>query len=643
MAPALAQAGAEAPTYLIGPGDSLDITVWRQPELSTGVTVRPDGRISVPLVEDLLAAGTTPMALADEIEARLSEYLQDPQVTVTVASGLGDPSQQVRVVGEAAEPTALAYSSGMTLLDAIVAAGGLAREADGNASMIIRRRQGQSETIPVRLADLVRDGDSSANVPLQPGDVIIIPEGFIQGEWHVTYNASASQTFSDNIDQDPKGERDAGFVTRAGPGLTISGSSARVTAAFSGDIAGVQQFGGDDEGFSIDPSIAATSNTEVVPDLVFFDLNASVSRQLLDSRESTSASGASTSNRDLVATLTASPYLVHRLSNFANAEWRYSFSPVLVEESDGDGGDGEDANDVYSHDGSLILESGRDFSNFAWTWTNRVGEEVRSEESDIETALTDFAVTYPLWEGFSLIGAIGYEYRDGDEDEENNFDGMTWRAGFAYNPHPDLDLQATYGRRDDDENLNASLEYRLGPKTSVNASYAEALQTSQQRAISNLGQLTFDEETGQLIDQRTGLPFTGDQDPFSFDDGTTRTKTFLLGARHDRGRDSFSLQGTAGTSEGESEGDEEFYEARFTWSRPLSSDLRFTSSAGYEHSIFDDEDRTDDTYTLNMGLSYELAADAHASLNYFFQAQDSTDSDEQFYENAVTIGVVFSF
>src|SRR3546814_7322519 len=111
--------------------------------------------------------------------------------------------------------------------------------------------------------DLVRDGDSTANIPLLPGDVIIIPEGFFQGEWHVVYGASASQTISDNIDQDPDGERDVGFITRAGPNVSISGTSARVTAAFDGALDGVQQFGGYDEGFSLDPRLAGTSTPEL--------------------------------------------------------------------------------------------------------------------------------------------------------------------------------------------------------------------------------------------------------------------------------------------------------------------------------------------------------------------------------------------
>lgn len=634
LGPVAGAATTEPPTYLIGPGDVLEITVWRQPELSTAVTVRPDGRISIPLVEDLAAAGKTPMDLADEIEARLSAFLQDPLVLVTVGSGLGDLSQQIRIIGEAAEPTALSYRSDMTLLDAIIAAGGLSRQADGNAAVILRRTDLGYQEIPVRLADLVRDGDSTANILLSPADVLVIPEGFFTGEWHVTYGASASETVSDNIDQAPDGEREAGLVTRAGPNISIRGESARVTAGFDGNLAGVHQIGGDDEGFSVDPRIAGTSTTEVLSDVVFFDLRAAASRQLLDSRRSTSASGASTGNRDFVATMTASPYVVHRLGDLADVEWRYSFSPVLV--------DSGNNSDVYSHEGMLTVDSGPDFSSLGWTWTNRVGEEVRTEEDDITTASTDLGVRYALWRGFALLGGIGYEYRAGDEDEEDNFDGITWRGGFAWTPHPDLSLQATYGRRQDNESLDASIYYRLGPKTTLRASYAEALETSQQRAISALGRLSIDPVTGELIDEATGQPFDED-DLFTFEDETVRTRTFRLSADHRSGRNTVRLSSLAGTADGGLRGDEEFYQARLTWGRPLSPTIGFTASAAYQRSEFQDEDRTDDTYHLSAGLNYQLSSDAQAFASYNFQTRDSTDDDERFFENAVTVGIRISF
>jgi uncharacterized protein (PEP-CTERM system associated) len=301
-----------------------------------------------------------------------------------------------------------------------------------------------------------------------------------------------------------------------------------------------------------------------------------------------------------------------------------------------------DTSDVYDHEGRLTVDSGPDFSFLGWTWTNSVGEEVRSDEGDITRANTDLGLRYAIWSGFALIGGIGYEYRAGDEDSSDNFDGVTWRGGFAWDPHPDLSLQATYGRRDNDDSLDASLNYQITPKTSVNASYSEALETSQQRAISSLGNLILDPETGELIDETTGEPFTGD-DPFTFDDETTRTKTLLLGANHRSGRNTFRLTGLAGTAEGGSEGDEEFYQTRFTWGRSLSQSLSLTSSAGYNRSDFQDEDRIDDTYSLNVGLGYQLSSDALASLSYNFQNRESTDDDESFFENAVTVGIALSF
>ena len=622
-------------TYLIGPGDVLQVDVRRQEDLSMSVTVRPDGRISMPLVDDLVVLGKTPGRVADEVAERLSEFVIDPLVTVAVVSGVGDPRQQVRVIGEAADPQAFSYRSGMTLLDAIVEAGGLSREADGNGAVIVRQTNASTREIPVRIADLVRDGDLTANVLLEPGDVIVIPEGFFAGEWTIEYRVSASETISDNIDQDPDGEREVGFITRAGPGVTVSGNTARVVASLTADLVGVVQNGGDDEGLTLDPTIAGASTTELSPDLLFFDLSASVSRQLLDTRESSSGSGASTSNRDTVAVLTASPYLIHRLGDIANVEWRYRVSPVLV--------DSDDNSDVLSQEGSLTLDSGTEFRRFSWDWFNRVGQEIRQDEDNIVSASTDFGVSVPVGDGFALLGNFGYEFRDGDEDEDDNFDGITWRAGFSWQPNRDFSLQATYGRTDDDENLNASLSYQVSAKTSINANYTETLESSQQTAISNLAGATIDPDTGEVIDGDTGLGFDGDSDPSNFDDETKRTRTFRLFANHVTGLNTFGLSGTAGSSRGGSDGDEDFYNTRASWGRTLTDDLSLNSGAGYERSEFDEDNRTEDTYRANLGLSYSVTSNAQASLNYDFELRDSTESDDSFFENAVTLGIVVSF
>lgn len=162
--------------YKIGPGDTLQVFVWRNQDLSTSVPVRPDGRISIPLIEDILAAGKSPTQLATEMEETLKTYIQDPQVTIIVTGFTGSFSQQIRIVGQATRPQALPYRKGMTVLDAMIESGGLTDYADGNRAVIIRKIGGEEQVYRVRLSDLLRSGDVSANVDLHPGDVLIIPE-----------------------------------------------------------------------------------------------------------------------------------------------------------------------------------------------------------------------------------------------------------------------------------------------------------------------------------------------------------------------------------------------------------------------------------------------------------------------------------
>lgn len=162
--------------YVIGPGDGLQIFVWGHDDLSTQVQVRPDGQISTPLVEDLPAAGQKPTELARAIEEVLSEYVRNPTVTVIVQQFVGEYARQIRVVGQAAEPQALSYRNGMTLLDVMIEVGGLSEFASGNKAKIVRRESGQEEVIRVRISDLLNKGDMEQNVPMMPGDVLIIPE-----------------------------------------------------------------------------------------------------------------------------------------------------------------------------------------------------------------------------------------------------------------------------------------------------------------------------------------------------------------------------------------------------------------------------------------------------------------------------------
>jgi polysaccharide export outer membrane protein len=162
---------------VIGPLDTVNIVVWRNPELSMSVPVRPDGRISTPLVEDLPALGRNPAALARDLEKALSKYIRDPVVTVIVGNFVGPSSEQIRIVGEATRPQAVPYRQNMTLLDVIIVAGGLTDFADGNKTVLVRGSE-QGKSYSVRLGDLVRRGDISANVDVRPGDILIIPQSW---------------------------------------------------------------------------------------------------------------------------------------------------------------------------------------------------------------------------------------------------------------------------------------------------------------------------------------------------------------------------------------------------------------------------------------------------------------------------------
>ncbi len=163
--------------YLIGPLDSVSIIVWRNPELSAVVAVRPDGRISTPLVEDLPAIGRNPSDLARDIEKALSKYIRDPIVTVLVSTFQGPFSEQIRIVGEATRPQAIPYRQNMTILDVMIQVGGLTDFADGNSAVLVRGTE-KGKPYGVRLRDLIKRGDISANVDVKPGDVIIIPQSW---------------------------------------------------------------------------------------------------------------------------------------------------------------------------------------------------------------------------------------------------------------------------------------------------------------------------------------------------------------------------------------------------------------------------------------------------------------------------------
>ena len=163
--------------YHIGPSDTVNVIVWRNPELSTSIPVRPDGKITTPLIDDLPALGKTPTELERDMEKALAKYIRDPVVTIIVTNFVGPTSEQIRVIGEAAKPQILSYRTGMSVLDVMIQVGGLTDFADGNGARIFRPADG-GKIYSVRLRDLIKRGDISANVDMRPGDILIIPQSW---------------------------------------------------------------------------------------------------------------------------------------------------------------------------------------------------------------------------------------------------------------------------------------------------------------------------------------------------------------------------------------------------------------------------------------------------------------------------------
>ena len=173
-----ANAPAVSNDYIIGPGDRLNVVVYDNPQVSMALPVRPDGRISLPLIPDIVAAGQTPTKLGEEIAKRLTDFIRDPHVSVIVMDFVGVSERRVRVIGEAAEPAAFPYTQGMTLLDLMIASKGLTKFAAGNSALLVRGVGPNQRIIKVRLFDLIKDGDISANVVIQPGDTLVIPQSW---------------------------------------------------------------------------------------------------------------------------------------------------------------------------------------------------------------------------------------------------------------------------------------------------------------------------------------------------------------------------------------------------------------------------------------------------------------------------------
>lgn len=626
-----------SPDYLIGPGDVVQLLVLRNPDLSGVYTVRPDGRISTPLIEDLQVIGHTPTTLARDLEEKLSVYVQDPIVTVLVRSFAGDLRQQIRVVGSAQQPSAVPFRDRMTVLDVMIAVGGLSSNADGNSAILLRREGDGRRQIPLRLDDLIDDGDSSANVAMAPGDVIIIPEGFFSGDWRVTPSISFEETFTDNVDLDPDGEEESAFISTVRPGITFFADAARINWAFTGNVGIQHQTAGEDEGLDLEVDLTSSGTVELFEDLFFIDGSASVSQEVLNSDTASSGSDENSTNRETIQNYRFSPYLQNRLGDFARAETRYTLSQVFI--------DSDDASDTTTHEGRINLRSGPDFTQFSWGLSLSASEATSSDDDDVSRRDANFTTTYALTRSFFLIGTVGYQQFD-DGDTDNEVDDPTWRTAVRWRPSRRTEVEVGYGQRDDETSFDGSLRHDITTRTRLSASYSETLRTSQEALGRNLDLIQFNPDTGQFENSETGEALSSVNDlPFEVNDETTRVSTFRVGLNGTRDRDSFGINLSAEIEEsdsGDAEDDETEYGVRANWGRVLTDRTRFSSSGEYEY--IDLGTAIENEYTLRAGLSYNVFRNVSANVNYTFRIRESDEgSSEEFTENAITVGLRANF
>ena len=653
-----------ASVYRIGAADTLTIDVRNEPQLSGTYDVRPDGKITLPLIGDLRAAGTKPQSLADRLEKRLGAYIRDPVVTVAVTDATGTFESRIRIIGSGVPPRSLPYREGMTALDAVLDAyGRLPDTAAGNSAHLLRRSDGDRRRVPLRLTDLAAQPRTVDNPRLRPGDVMVIPEGFFTGDWQFDQFVEASQTFTDNVDLAPSDEKEAALISEIGPGATLNADLARLQAAFSGSVR-YQRQSFNDAGNDLNANLAGNATAEWAENLFFTDVSASVSQQVLDSAAGRSASDASTANRELVQTYRVSPYVVNRFGRAARVETRYTGAVTLIDDLAGDDGqlrfdrgDDDDTSDSVQHTVSLTISSGPRFDRWSWTLTgtaselNFLGDEAdpgqpgqpggRNDDADQSRRDVLLQNRFALSQQFALTGDIGYQKLDSD-DATDSFESTQWAIGFRYTPSPNTLLTASAGERNDDRSFSLEARQDISADTSISVTYTEEVASGQERLVANLPDNVEDVDNLEPSDIR-----------FSVRDEVTRTETLAARFNTSFGRNTVGLRGSYATeSEDATGGGTSEEQIRFSvdYRRPLTRDVRLNAGAGYGRTMFDGvdagrgpEDIEDDDYDLNLGLDYMGFQRLSLGARYTFSRRDSTASGDDFTENTVTISGRFRF
>ena len=450
------------------------------------------------------------------------------------------------------------------------------------------------------------------------------------------------ETFTDNVDLEPDGDKDPALISEVVPGIDLALRTARVSWGLNGGVS-LRYTAINDEGFETEANVATALTAEIAENLFFVDAAASVSQELLDSEEGASGSEANTNNLETVQNYLVSPYLRNRFGNFAASELRYSFAY-------GNFGGGE-ASDTFDNQASLAVDAGPAFTTYLWGIDAFAASQIRDDDDNVERAAAEVNMEIVVANAFSLLAAGGYNKFD-DGDDGNEVDEPLWEGGFRWAPVPRTELIATYGERDGIMAPRGRLTHLFSPRTRIVAEYSETLGTSQDLFFDNLRTVTLDAE-GRLSERETGLPFSTTPTALGIDDRTSETKRASLRFTSEIGRNTFGLAGTYEDENTLSEddddddtgdADEEAFTVDVNLTRRLTPAWTGGISGGFSRSQFrDDENDKNTEYTAGLTVSYTIVTGADLVGNYTFRLQDSTDPEDEFTENAVSLALVLRF
>ena len=450
--------------------------------------------------------------------------------------------------------------------------------------------------------------------------------------WEIAPSITLSETFTDNEDLDSKGDEDPALITELIPAISINGETRRVTANVSAAV-NLSHQALTDEGVDTSVSLSGFSNVEFVENLFFTDVRASVSQELIDRTESSSAASANDENLDTVQTYEVSPYLLYDFGSFASSELRYQFGYVNSES--------DDFSKSFDHLASLNMASGRDFTRILWGVGGSARREFRKGDDNIEAYSGELALRLVVDPTFSLLATGGYNAFDDNDGED--FSEPIWQAGFLWTPTRRTELRAQFGRRSGFISPSVFLRYDVGTRTQFTAEYSEGLGTGQSGLIDTLSTIGQDEE-GRQVNTRTRRTFQATNGAISLDDDTARTKTGTATLSTAFGRNTATLAATySERNELDSPEDETTYLASLQLSRSLSRDLIGSITAEYADSRFKDGEPDHRTYTGSVGLDYNLRENLVLFGSYSHSRRTATSSEDEYVENTARIGITLGF